>query len=91
MTWEILASRWATGSPGSGEWRQYLCSRALSGGFEVAVCGFELDENGDETGDLIEDPDFTPVRLASLAPEHLRDALVALGWPSKHGAFPDTD
>ncbi len=91
MTWQILATRWVTGSPGSGEWRQYLCSCALSDGFEVAICGFELDENGHETGNLIEDPDFTPVRLASLAPEHLRDALVDLAWPSERGTLPGAD
>jgi hypothetical protein len=80
MVWTILAHRFQTASPGSGEWREYLGARETQTGFELAICGYELDENGDEGDELVADPSYEPVELTAFTLEHLKKALVDLGW-----------
>ena len=83
MTWTILAARNATGSPGSGEWREYLGTRQMKTGFELAICGYELDENGDEGDDLVADPSYQPIAIPAFTLDHVAAALAKLGWNGK--------
>lgn len=83
MTWTILAARNATGSPGSGDWQENLCAREAQTGFEIAICGYELDENGDESDDLVADPSYQPIEIAAFTLDHVSAALAKLGWSSK--------
>jgi hypothetical protein len=49
-------------------------------GFELAVCGYELDENGDEGDELVADPSYEPIELPAFMREHVAEALIDLGW-----------
>lgn len=83
MTWTILAMRNAAGSPGSGEWQEYLCLRQIRNGFEIAICGYKLDEDGNQGDKLVEDPNFDAVVIAALEKAQLSKACVALGWKTE--------
>jgi hypothetical protein len=80
MNWKVLARRTVTGSPGSGDWREYLCVRSNKNGYQLAICGFEVDANGDELSNLITDQNYSPVQIRAFNEEALRNALVNLGW-----------
>jgi len=80
MAWMILAHRVQSTSPGSGEWREYLGTRQMKTGFELAICGYELDENGDEGDELIADPSYEPVMIPAFTQDHVVAALAELGW-----------
>ena len=80
MNWKVLARRSVTGSPGSGAWSEYLCVRSNKNGYQLAICGFEVDANGDELSNLITDQNYSPVQIRAVNEEALRNALVNLGW-----------
>lgn len=80
MNWKVLARRRVTGSPGSGDWNEYLCVRSNKNGYQLAICGFEVDANGDELSNLITDQNYSPVQIRAVNEEALRNALVNLGW-----------
>jgi len=80
MNWKVLARRSVTGSPGSGDWSEYLCVRSNKNGYQLAICGFEVDANGDELSNLITDQNYSPVQIRAVNEEALRNALVNLGW-----------
>jgi len=80
MTWKMLAERTVSGSPSSGEWREYLCVGEVHEGFEIAICGYELDENGNESDELIADPSYEAVVIPDFTLSHLPAALAALDW-----------
>ncbi len=80
MTWTILADRIQSASPGSGEWREYLGARETQTGFELTICGYELDENGDEGDELVADPSYEPIELPAFTREHVAKAMTELGW-----------
>ena len=80
MLWKTLAERTVSSSPGSDEWREYLCTRATQTGFELAICGYELDENGDESDELVVDPSYEPIELPAFTREHVTKALIDLSW-----------
>lgn len=80
MTWTVLAVRNASGSPGSDDWQDYLCLRKIRNGFEIAVCGYELDEDGNEGDKFVEDPNFDVLVIDTLEHDQLIQAFRTLGW-----------
>lgn len=82
MGWVVLASRNATGSPGSGDWSEHLCARSIDGGYEFTVCAFEFDGNVDEPGSLIADPNYVPIQINDVHQGSLGFVLKNLGWRS---------
>jgi hypothetical protein len=80
MNWTILAHRIQSTSPGSDEWREYLGARQTNAGFELAICGYELDENGNEGDELVADPSYETIEVPSFTLGHVAMALAKLSW-----------
>ena len=79
-----LAERRVTGSPGSGEWREFLCVYQNGEQVEIAISGFEIGEDGVETNDFGPDPNYVPVGIAELTQNEIDRACRILGWDSDH-------
>jgi len=78
--WTVITSRRQTGSPGSGEWVDYLCFRRRGFGYELSICGFEWDAEGNETDNFIADPSVNPVDIVGVGEPQIIAALEDLNW-----------
>ena len=77
--WTILDMRHqSSDSPGSDDWTELLCCRALKEGVEFAICGYEFDHEGDETDEIGCNSDtFTVSQITS---DTVASALDWLEW-----------
>ena len=77
--WTILdMRRQVSDSPGSDDWEELLCCRAMENGVEFAVCAYEWDESGTETDELSCNSDtYTVSRISS---DNIATALDRLDW-----------
>lgn len=78
--WLTITSRGRSGSPGSGDWTEHLCWKRSEQGVELAVCGYEVDAEGEETENFIVDPGVIPELLSALDRASVEEALSFLGW-----------
>ena len=80
--WTIITSREQTGNPGADAWWQVLAFKKDAEQTEIAICGYALDEDDNESDELIEDPSYEPVRLTTADRNGIAAALAALEWPA---------
>lgn len=78
--WTVVTGRLQTGSPGSDEWSDFLCIRQTGSGYELAVCAYALDDDGEETDNFIVDPSIEPVELVGAGRHEIVAALDSLNW-----------
>lgn len=80
MTWTVLAKRNTSGSPGSGDWEEFLCAQPTSIGYEITICGYEWNGNGRQGSKLVADPDYARITITAPSEHNIHQAVTSLGW-----------